>query len=444
MPVLHRPASRVPARARPALLHLPALRPPVRRVVALFSSILGSESDPDYDRAVDIPPAVNEAAVFIHSVLQEYAFTGRRLWPFVASSLYTAFMAGETGDSRIAVITWDASVHGWGLVLRWWANRTGKVIVGTLPSSADMLHQVQRETLFGVLSLEAAALEVDLSGAVVTLRNDAICALTALRKGSFASVFLQQCAMRACCLERRFGCETLHLHAPGTTLIEEGVDDLSRDTAAAAAGPTSGPHRHPRPSPRLVCHHRRFRFRGQRARTSLLRSVRGAPGRSRGRLRRRRLGLLSLRLPRLRPHSPGDALRFPSPVPHQPLRHEGSSGRRTGPRRHTSLRGRPLVVKAPSRLRLHQHGRLHPPASPTGRFSRLGRRHRPRPLRRRLRAATIAAPSARLPAARAGAASFWGRPPTGSPTDSADRARIHMALSDLASHLRVPPSPAGP
>ncbi len=35
------------------------------------------------------------------------------------------------------------------------------------------------------------------------------------------------------------GCETLHLHAPGRTLIAEGVDDLSRATAEVVAGPVS-------------------------------------------------------------------------------------------------------------------------------------------------------------------------------------------------------------
>ncbi len=107
-------------------------------LVTLFCSVLGSESEPDYDRVVDVPAAVTDAAFFIHGVLEEYTSSGSRLWPFVASSLFAAVMAGETGDARIAVITWDASLHGWGPVLRWWSNRSGKVVVGTLPHSADL------------------------------------------------------------------------------------------------------------------------------------------------------------------------------------------------------------------------------------------------------------------------------------------------------------------
>ena len=230
------------ASLRGRIQHYSACLPYVAPFVALFSSVIGMEADPDYERTISVPPAVCEAAVFIRGVLSDYATRGRPLWPLVPSTLYAAFLDDDTGSARVATITWDASLHGWGMVLRWWNNRAGKVVIGTLPDSEDMRHQVRRETLAGTLALEAAALEVDLSDAVVILRNDAVGALTALRKGSFASTFLQQCAMRACRLQRRIGCSTLFLHAPGRTLVEEGVDDLSRDGALDVAGPVSSPY----------------------------------------------------------------------------------------------------------------------------------------------------------------------------------------------------------
>jgi hypothetical protein len=46
-----------------------------------------------------------------------------------------------------------------------------------------MRHQVRREALAGVLALAAAALEVDLSDAVVILRNNATGALSAFSQG---------------------------------------------------------------------------------------------------------------------------------------------------------------------------------------------------------------------------------------------------------------------
>ena len=229
------------ASLRGRIQHYSACIPYILPFVALISSVIGTEDKPDYDRMVALPPAITEATTFIRGVLEDYAFRGRPLWPFVPSTLYAAFLAGETGSARIVTVTWDASLHGWGMVLRWWANRDGKVIVGTLPDSDDMRHQVRRETLAGVLSIEAASREVDLRDAVVILRNDAVGALSALRKGSFKSTFLQQCAMRTCRLEHSLGCNTLHLHAPGRVLIEEGVDDLSRDRAIEVAGPVSGP-----------------------------------------------------------------------------------------------------------------------------------------------------------------------------------------------------------
>ena len=63
------------------------------------------------------------------------------------------------GSANIVTVTWDASLHGWGAVLCWWTNRDGKVIVRTLPDSDDMHLQVRRETLTGVLSIEAASRE---------------------------------------------------------------------------------------------------------------------------------------------------------------------------------------------------------------------------------------------------------------------------------------------
>ena len=229
------------ASLRGRVQHYSACLPYVQPFVAFFSSVMGTEDKPDYDRVISLPPAVAEAAIFIRDVLEEFALRGRPLWPLVPSTLHAAFMAGETGLSHVAIITWDASLHGWGMVLRWWANKDGVVVIGTLPDSDDMRHQVRREALAGVLALEAAARVVNLTEAVVILRNDAVGALAALRKGSFSSTFLQQCAMRACRIQRGLRCIPLHLHAPGRVLIAEGVDDHSRAGALEVAGPVSSP-----------------------------------------------------------------------------------------------------------------------------------------------------------------------------------------------------------
>jgi hypothetical protein len=127
------------------------------------------------------------------------------------------------------------------MILRWWANPTGKVIASTLPDSDDMLHQVHREALGGVLAFEAAVRELDLVDAWVVMRNDAVGALAALRKDCSSSTFLQQCPIRLAMLLHNARCHPLFLHAPGDELILEGVDSLSRDVAAEVSGPVSSP-----------------------------------------------------------------------------------------------------------------------------------------------------------------------------------------------------------
>ena len=229
------------ASLRGRIQHYSAGLPYVLPFVALLTSIIGTDGQPVYDSSVFLPPVVSEAAVFIRGVLEDYAESGRPLWPPVASSLFDSFMAGHTGAARVVIITWDSSVHGWGLVLRWWANPAGKVIVGSLPDTDDMQHQVRREALGGVLAFAAAAKEVDLSDAWVIMRNDAVGALSALRKGCASSTFLQQCSMRLAMLHREARCHPLFLHAPGDLLILEGVDGLSREVASEVSGPTSSP-----------------------------------------------------------------------------------------------------------------------------------------------------------------------------------------------------------
>jgi hypothetical protein len=229
------------ASLRGRVQHYSVCLPYTRPFVALFSSVIGSELDPEHDHRIEIPPVVGDSAVFLRHVLEDYADKGVPLWPFVPSTLYDAFLAGETGAAHIIAITWDASLHGWGMVLRSRDNLTGTVVVGTLPDSPDMAHQVRREALAGCLALEAAARSLDLHDATVIFRNDALGALTAFRKGSFSSTFLQQCAMRVNRFMYELRCSPLYLHAPGRVLVDEGVDEASRSMAQEVAGPVSGP-----------------------------------------------------------------------------------------------------------------------------------------------------------------------------------------------------------
>ena len=72
-------------------------------------------------------------------------------------------------------------------------------------------------------------------------RNNAVGALATLRKGCSSLTFQQQCVVRLAMLHRVVRCHPVYLHAPGDTLIMEGVDGLSRDIAAEVSGPVSSP-----------------------------------------------------------------------------------------------------------------------------------------------------------------------------------------------------------
>jgi hypothetical protein len=229
------------ASLRGSIQHYSAGLPYILPFVALISSVIGTDGDPVYDTLVPVPPAVCEAAVFVRAILEVYAESGRPLWPPIPSSLYTAFLAGDIALARVVVVSWVSSVRGWGALVPSAAHPDGKVIVGSLPDSEDMQHQVRRETLGGVLAFEAASRELDLSETWVIMRNDCVTALSALRKGCSSSTFLQQCAMRFALLQRDAWCHSLFLHAPGSQLVAEGPDDLSRTTAPDVAGPVSSP-----------------------------------------------------------------------------------------------------------------------------------------------------------------------------------------------------------
>jgi hypothetical protein len=189
--------------------------------------------------------------------MNEYADRGQPLWPVEPSSLYGAFLAGEERDSRTLVITFDASIHGWGATLRTSPDEPGTVVVGGYRQAVDALGaayiepsslpdcpaaQVYRETLAGYLATQAASKLFSLADHTVLIRSDCLGAIAALRKGSFRSPALQNVAL----LHNRLFMDVkasppLYLHAPGTVMKAEGVDDLSRAAARARRASESLP-----------------------------------------------------------------------------------------------------------------------------------------------------------------------------------------------------------
>ena len=124
---------------------------------------------------------------FIRSCLEKFGTAGQPLWPVVASSLFGAFLDGRLAGVRVLVITYDASVFGWGAVLRATHEDRGHVIVGGFRVALDLLGdanldpstaadnpgaQVHREALAGLLAVQAASKLYSLSRFVVLVRCD--------------------------------------------------------------------------------------------------------------------------------------------------------------------------------------------------------------------------------------------------------------------------------
>ena len=68
-------------------------------------------------QSIEILARARRALNFVALSLREKGSAGQPIWPIVPSSLYCAFTAGRLRDLRVLVISYDASVHGWGAII---------------------------------------------------------------------------------------------------------------------------------------------------------------------------------------------------------------------------------------------------------------------------------------------------------------------------------------
>ena len=202
----------------------------------------------DWDRRVSLSARAMRALAYAQEALVRFGESGQPLWPVVASSLYGAFLTRRLGPIRALVISYDASVHGWGAIIRTTPDDEGVIVVGGFRLAMDELGsafldpaqlgedpaaQVYREALAGFLATKAAGQHFALADFLLLLRGDCIGALSALRKGSFRSPALQDISLRFNEHLMRLGArQPVFLHAPGVVMKAEGIDGLSREVAA--------------------------------------------------------------------------------------------------------------------------------------------------------------------------------------------------------------------
>lgn len=210
----------------------------INHILPLVPLLSAEGEDPNrLDARLPLTSAVKESAELILRHVDRFAAAGAALWQPVASSLYGAFLRGDTGCLVWAVITWDSARSGVGCLIRNGDNPDGRLVVSTFGHGDIYEAQVHIEAVGGCIALEAASRVIDLRGATVIFRNDATGALAAFRKGSSSSDILQAQAVRMTKLCAELEINALFLHAPGRDLVDEGVDDASRRLASAIAGP---------------------------------------------------------------------------------------------------------------------------------------------------------------------------------------------------------------
>jgi hypothetical protein len=202
-----------------------------------------------WDQPMQLSARARRALAFMREAMERFGNAGQPLWPTVPSSFYSAFLEGRLGGVHALVITYDASVHGWGAVIRTSPEDPGLTIVGGYRLAQELLGeafvdpaalgdnptaQVYREALAGLLAAQAAGQHFALSEFVVLVRGDCSGALASFRKGSFRSPALQDIALLFNeVFLRAKATPPLLLHVPGRDLVLEGVDGLSRELAAS-------------------------------------------------------------------------------------------------------------------------------------------------------------------------------------------------------------------
>ena len=124
---------------------------------------------------------------FVARALREKGSAGQPIWPLVPSLLYCAFTDGRLRDLRVLVISYDASVFGWGAIIRVSADSEGYAVAGGFREAHNLLGtdflwpldrvsspeaQVHREGLACLLAARTASQLFPLSQFTVLIRGD--------------------------------------------------------------------------------------------------------------------------------------------------------------------------------------------------------------------------------------------------------------------------------
>ena len=140
----------------------------------------------EWDRPMLVSTRARQALDFALEAAERFGATGQPIWPAEPSSFYGAFLRQDLGPVAALVVSYDASVHGWGAVARTRPDEPGRIFVGGYRQAVDLLGeayldpaslsetpavQVYRETLAGLLAVRAVSQEFALGQYVVVVRG---------------------------------------------------------------------------------------------------------------------------------------------------------------------------------------------------------------------------------------------------------------------------------
>ena len=147
---------RIIAQLRGKLIFYSICLPHLRPAITALSREIGCELDSQIQRW-DHPFTPSESCrrtfTYLAGVIPRFRSTGRPIRALVPSSVYGAFLRGDLAGTRLIVLTYDASHHGYAMIPRRHPDDPLHVLIGTLPAH---LAQVHRESGAGVRSVQLA------------------------------------------------------------------------------------------------------------------------------------------------------------------------------------------------------------------------------------------------------------------------------------------------
>ena len=92
----------------------------------------------DWDKSIPLSGRASRALAYLKEAMDRHGSAGQPLWPIITSSFYGAFLAGDLSGCKPLVITYDASIFGWGAIARTSASDPGFVVVGGFREAAGL------------------------------------------------------------------------------------------------------------------------------------------------------------------------------------------------------------------------------------------------------------------------------------------------------------------